>query len=102
MNIIPGNSDITAAPLQNHGLGHAFSSTDTVATALANNFVMGLKAENLDWDFEYSGPGVKDCIEAEYGRITRVDFKFNVTNKIPDKKEEILEYSAGTYPVHYN
>ena len=103
-HIRSGNSFITDAPLDNHGLGQAFSPTDTVATGLASCMfsVMGIKARGLELDLENSTAEVIKYMEADPRRITRIDVKFNMPKIISDKNRKILEHTARTCPVHYS
>ena len=99
-----GNSFITDAPLDNHGLGQAFSPTDTVATGLASCMfsVMGIKARGLELDLENFTAEVIKHMEADPRRITMIDVKFNMLKIVSDKHRKILEHTARTCPVHYS
>lgn len=99
-----GNSFITDAPLDNYGLGQAFSTTDTLATGLASCMfsVMGIKARGLELDLENSTADVIKHMEADPRRITRIEVKFNMPKIISDKHRKILEHTASTCPVHYS
>ena len=103
-HIRSGNSFITDAPLDNHGLGQAFSPTDTVATGLASCMfsVMGIKARGLELDLENSTAEVIKYMAADPRRISRIDVKFNLPSIISDKHRKILEHTARTCPVHYS
>ena len=103
-HIRSGNSFITDAPLDNHGLGQAFSPTDTVATGLASCMfsVMGIKAMGLELDLENSTAEVIKHMAADPRRISRIDVKFNLPSIISDKHRKILEHTARTCPVHYS
>ena len=104
VHIRSGKSFNTDAPLDNHGLGQAFSPTDTVATGLASCMfsVMGLKARGLELDLENSTAEVIKHMEVGPRRITRIDVKFNMPKIISDKNRKILEHTARTCPVHYS
>lgn len=103
-HIRSGNAFITDAPLDNHGLGEAFSPTDTVATGLASCMfsVMGIKARNLELNLENSTAEVTKYMETEPRRISRIDVKFQMPQIISDKHRKILENTARTCPVHYS
>lgn len=103
-HIRSGNSFLTDAPLDNHGLGQAFSPTDTVATGLASCMfsVMGIKAKNLELNLENATAEVTKYMEAEPRRISRIDVKFNMPSNISDKNRKILEHTARTCPVHFS
>jgi len=103
-HIRSGSSFITDAPLDNHGLGQAFSPTDTVATGLASCMfsVMGIKAKGLGLHLENSTAEVTKHMEADPRRITKIDVKFKMPKTISDKHRKILEHTALTCPVHYS
>lgn len=97
-----GNSFMRDAPLDNHGLGQAFSPTDTVATGLASCVfsVMGIKARGLKLNLEKSTAEVIKHMETDSRRISRIDDTFNMPKKNSDKHRIILEHTARTCPVH--
>ena len=103
-HLLSGNSFVTDAPLDNHGLGQAFSPTDTIATGLASCMfsVMGIKARSLEVDLVDSTAEVTKFMEADPRRIVRIDVKFNLPKNISEKNRKILENTARTCPVHYS
>ncbi|GGW33397.1 OsmC family protein [Arenibacter certesii] len=103
-HLLSGNSFVTDAPLDNHGLGQAFSPTDTIATGLASCMfsVMGIKARSLDVNLVESTAEVTKFMEADPRRIVRIDVNFKLPKAISDKNRKILENTARTCPVHYS
>ena len=99
-----GNTFITDAPLDNNGLGQAFSPTDTVAAGLASCMltVMGIKANNLNVDLTHTTVEVTKHMEANPRRISKIEVLFRLPANISEKDRKILEHTANTCPVHYS
>lgn len=96
-----GNGFITDAPLDNQGLGQAFSPTDTVATALASCMltVMGIKARGLGIDIQNATAEVTKHMAAAPRAISRVEVRVELPAGIGGKERKILENTARTCPV---
>lgn len=103
-HIASGNSFITDAPLDNNGLGQAFSPTDTVATALANCMltVMGIKASGLEINLENSTAEVIKSMATDPRRIAKIEIVCKLPSDVSDKHRKILEHTANTCPVLYS
>jgi len=99
-----GDSFITDAPIDNNGLGQAFSPTDTVATGLASCMItmMGIKANGLEVDLTNSTAEVTKHMEANPRRISKIEVKLSLPSNISQKNRKILEHTANTCPVHYS
>ncbi|QLG46405.1 OsmC family protein [Costertonia aggregata] len=99
-----GNEFITDAPIDNSGLGEAFSPTDTVATGLASCMltVMGIKANSLEVDLKDSVAEVTKHMASDPRRISKIEIKFTLPSDISPKHRKILENTANTCPVHYS
>lgn len=99
-----GNTFMTDAPVDNHGLGEAFSPTDTVATGLGSCMitVMGLKAKSLGVDLVGSEVGIAKHMAADPRRISRIEVTLRLPAKVSEKNRKILENTANTCPVHYS
>ncbi len=99
-----GDSFITDAPIDNNGLGQAFSPTDTVATGLASCMItmMGIKANGLKVDLTDSTAEVTKHMEANPRRISKIEVKLSMPSNISQKNRKILEHTANTCPVHYS
>jgi len=95
---------ITDAPLDNNGLGAAFSPTDTVATGLASCMltIMGIKARDLEVDLAGSTAEVTKHMAANPRRISKIEVKMELPSNISEKNRKILENTANTCPVHYS
>jgi len=96
-----GNEIITDAPVDNNGLGQAFSPTDTVATALASCMftMMGIKARDIEVDLKNSVAKVTKHMAADPRRISQIDIELHLPAKISEKHKKILEHTARTCPV---
>ncbi len=97
-----GNTFITDAPVDNNGLGEAFSPTDTVATGLASCMltVMGIKAKGLNIDLTDSTAEVTKYMAEAPRRISKIEVKLSLTSGISEKNRKILEHTANSCPVH--
>ena len=99
-----GDSFITDAPIDNNGLGQAFSPTDTVATGLASCMItmMGIKANGLEVDLTNSTAEVTKHMVANPRRISKIEVKLSLPSNISQKNRKILEHTANTCPVLYS
>ncbi|MGB5236784.1 MAG: OsmC family protein [Flavobacteriaceae bacterium] len=98
------NSFITDAPIDNNGLGQAFSPTDTVATALASCMLtmMGIKARDLDIEINGSYAEVTKHMAANPRRISKIELSLTLPSALGEKHRKILEHTANTCPVIYS
>ncbi|MBD1260893.1 OsmC family protein [Maribacter polysiphoniae] len=99
-----GDSFITDAPVDNNGLGQAFSPTDTVATGLASCMLtmMGIKARDMDMDLVDATAEVTKHMAADPRRISKVEVVLSLPSAFSDKHRKILENTARTCPVLYS
>lgn len=98
------NSFVTDAPIDNNGLGQAFSPTDTVATGLASCMLtmMGIKANGLEVDLKGSTGTVTKHMAASPRRISGIDIEFHLPKNVSDTHRKILQRTADTCPVHHS
>lgn len=101
IHLASGSEIISDAPIDNNGKGEAFSSTDTVANALASCMftVMGIKAQDLNVDFSNSTAEVTKIMGTEPRRIIEIHVTFSMNVEVTDKEKTILEKTAMTCPV---
>ncbi|PIF00506.1 MAG: osmotically inducible protein OsmC [Maribacter sp.] len=99
-----GDSFITDAPVDNNGLGQAFSPTDTIATGLASCMLtmMGIKARDLDIDLTNATAEVTKHMTADPRRISKISVVLSLPSSFSDKQRKILENTARTCPVLYS
>ena len=99
-----GDSFITDAPIDNNGLGKAFSPTDTVATGLASCMMtmMGIKARDLEINMVDTTAQVTKHMAADPRRISKIEVDLKLPTDITDKHRKILENTARTCPVLYS
>ncbi|TDQ30963.1 OsmC family protein [Zeaxanthinibacter enoshimensis] len=100
-HIASGNEIISDAPVDNHGLGQAFSPTDTVATALASCMltVMGIKSNTLDVSLQGAVAEVVKHMSADPRMISRVEVTLHLPSRVSEKDRAILERTGKTCPV---
>ncbi|MDP5062146.1 MAG: OsmC family protein [Maribacter sp.] len=98
------DSFVTDAPVDNNGLGQAFSPTDTVATGLASCMLtmMGIKANVLEVDLKGTTASVTKHMAASPRRISKIEVEVHLPKDISDKNRKILVHTANTCPVHYS
>ena len=98
------NSFITDAPIDNNGLGQAFSPTDTVATALASCMLtmMGIKARDLKLNIDGAFADVTKHMAANPRRISKIELSLSLPSALDKKHRKILEHTANTCPVIYS
>lgn len=98
------DSFVTDAPVDNNGLGQAFSPTDTVATGLASCMLtmMGIKANGLEVDLKGSTASVTKHMSASPRRISKIEVELHLPKQTSDKERKILQHTADTCPVHYS
>ena len=99
-----GSEIISDAPVDNNGKGEAFSPTDTIANGLATCMltVMGIKARDLEVNFDGSTAEVTKIMGTEPRRITEIHVIFNMNLVTDEKTKTILERTAMTCPVHFS
>ncbi|NQZ44960.1 MAG: OsmC family protein [Flavobacteriaceae bacterium] len=99
-----GNEFITDAPVDNRGLGEAFSPTDTVATGLASCMltVMGIKARDIGVALEGATAEVTKHMASDPRRISKIEVTFTMPNGVAIKERTILERVANSCPIHYS
>jgi len=99
-----GDSFITDAPIDNNGLGQAFSPTDTVATGLASCMLttMGIKARDMDVDLTGATAEVTKHMASNPRRISKIEVNLNLPGVISEKNRKILAHIADTCPVQYS
>ena len=99
-----GSEFITDAPVDNNGLGEAFSPTDTVATALASCMLtmMGIKSRQLDAELTGSYAEITKHMAAEPRRISKIELTLHLPSVTSENERKILEHAANTCPVMYS
>lgn len=98
-----GNTLLTDAPLDNHGRGETFSSTDLVATALGTCMltVMGIVAQRHGLDLTGATATVaKEMVQAPLRRIGRLTVHIRVPAELAPADQERLRNAARHCPVH--
>ena len=103
-HIRSGDTFVTDAPVDNNGLGQAFSPTDTVATGLASCMLtmMGIKSRDLDVDLTNSTAAVTKHMAPDPRRISKIEIKLSLPANASEKERKILVHTANTCPVQYS
>ncbi len=103
-HIRSGDSFITDAPIDNNGLGEAFSPTDTVATGLASCILtmMGIKSRDLETDLTNATAEVTKHMASNPRRIAKLEIELSLPASASEKDRKILVHTANTCPVHFS
>ena len=100
-----GNTLVTDAPLDNNGLGQAFSPTDLLATALGSCMatVIGILARRREITVEGMTVTVRKFMSDDLPRRVKrleLDLTIPLSAEHPDRK--LLESAARGCPVHHS
>ena len=100
-----GNTLVTDAPLDNNGLGQAFSPTDLLATALGSCMatVIGILAKRKQLAVEGMTINVRKFRSEEAPRRVKrleLDLQIPLPGSHPDRK--LFESAAHGCPVHHS
>lgn len=100
-----GNTLVTDAPLDNNGLGQAFSPTDLLATALGSCMatVIGILAKRKQLAVEGMTINVRKFMSEEAPRRVKrleLDLQIPLPGSHPDRK--LFESAAHGCPVHHS
>jgi uncharacterized OsmC-like protein len=99
-----GDQFTTDAPVDNHGLGLAFSPTDTVATGLASCMLtmMGIRFGERQAELEGAYGEVTKHMAADPRRISRIEIDLYLPAGLSEKDRKLLEKTARTCPVWFS
>jgi putative redox protein len=100
-----GNVLVTDAPVDNNGLGQAYSPTDLVATALASCMatVVGIVAKRKDIAVEGMAVTVRKFMSDEQPRrISRLELDLDMPLPAGHPERKLLESAARGCPVHHS
>lgn len=103
-HLASGDEFMTDAPVDNNGLGKAFSPTDAVATGLASCMltVIGIKPRDLAVNLKGALAEVTKHMASDPRRITKIEVLMHLPNNISEKNQVILKRTADTCPVHHS
>lgn len=100
-----GNTLVTDAPLDNNGLGQAFSPTDLVATALGACMatVIGIVARRKELAVEGMDVAVRKFMSEDLPRrIKRLELDLRIPLPASHPDRNLLESAARGCPVHHS
>ena len=100
-----GNSLVTDAPVDNNGLGQAFSPTDLVATALGACMatVIGIVARRKEIAVEGMAVRVRKHMSEDLPRrISRLELDLDIPLPGNHPDRAVLEAAARGCPVHHS
>ena len=100
-----GDSLATDAPVDNNGLGEAFSPTDLVATALGTCMatVMGIVARQKEISLEGMRLSVRKEMSGDYhSRISKLEVEVDMPISGDHPECKVLQGAALGCPVHHS
>ena len=101
-HLASGQDVITDAPIDNQGLGQAFSPTDLVSAALASCImtIMGIKAKDMGHSIESMTASVTKTMASNPRRIDCIEISLEISIPgVTEKQREILERTTRACPV---
>lgn len=102
---LSGTVLMTDAPIDNHGKGSSFSSTDLVATALGScmGTIMGIVAERHGINLTGMTISVeKEMTKTQPRRIDSLKVEIHIPHTVSVENQKRLELAASTCPVHHS
>ena len=103
IHLASGQSVITHAPVDNHGLGQAFSPTDLLSTSLASCVltIMGIHVNSKDYDLISANARIQKTMAANPRRVAaiRIDFQVVLSGGASDHDLAVLEKVGRACPV---
>ncbi len=100
-----GSTISTDAPLDNNGLGQAFSPTDLLATALGSCMatVIGIVAKRKELAVEGMTVAVRKYMSEDLPRrIKRLELDLSIPLAADHPDRKLLESAAMSCPVHHS
>lgn len=96
-----GNVIITDAPVDNQGLGQAFSPTDLLCASLASCAltIMGIAARTHNIYMDGTQVRITKVMGSNPRRVAEIILEFDMVTDYPEKEQKILEHAAKTCPV---
>jgi uncharacterized OsmC-like protein len=96
-----GEEVINDAPVDNNGIGDAFSPTDLMVTSLASCMLtmMGIKCVGMKYDLEGAACSVAKVMANDPRRVAEIRIEFELPQGADKKTRKILENVALTCPV---
>jgi len=101
-HLASGNTIITDAPIDNHGLGQAFSPTDLLCTSLAAcmTTIMGIAANTHHIHIDGMKCRITKIMASDPRRVAQVKIEISdFPSELSDKEKKLLEHAARTCPV---
>ena len=102
-HLASGQTVLTDAPTDNHGLGQAFSPTDLLSTSLAACVatIMGIHVESKPYDLVRLDAKVQKTMAAQPRRVAAIAiaFEMEVSSEASDQDLAVLERVARACPV---
>lgn len=101
-HLASGEKLITDAPVDNHGLGMAYSPTDLLCSSLASCMftLMGILATRKGWEIEGSGALITKIMAENPRRVKGIQIIMQMKHlDLPQEARIQLERAALTCPV---
>lgn len=102
IHVQSGEIIITDAPVDNQGMGQAFSPTDLMSASLGSCMltIMGIAARTHNIVMEDTEIKIKKIMASNPRRVSEIQIEFRMPeNTYTDKEKAILENAARTCPV---